>query len=700
MAEAGVRYQRVRLDSELEKERPVGVFRGVSLQGHPRPRWLVYYKSDYVFQSIACPNWLACWDALRAKQRAWNQAQKAQQGAPGAPGAKVKGGYAMFQHRLTFRAVNGILTGSLPGDLSAAVRAEADHRSMFAVEPVLHLASIQGKYGPWKDALFRAWQETPGAPSQGPLEHLEPPGADGLDSRASALFRVLSRAACLLHQVDYKVWDQHCGRHVAHHSGFLALLADLKVLSHGATGTQLRLSSARGAKVPMHELAATADIPRLSRYVLAAECLTRHLREPPRTFAEYVRNYAAYRAEVTQIRAPHNGGAYTVPWTWRSACLARMRALGVSRLLEAERVTVADFVAAFPDQNDWVETFKSYAAESVQHFMAELEFPEEPECLTLRLCINLEDEMALYCPRWLWHNRAVLLQHCHQFCRREGFFPHLGAMLANMRDQWRAQAHSLSMESLLLLEPLEPQEPPEPSEPSAPAAPAGSKRLQQGLPAAGPRRRRLRQKRPPAELFVPEPPPAPGWLRAGWRKLGPASRPARPPSRCSSPTSSESSELGPFSAGSLSSSFQSTIPDSPEAELSDPAEPASPARSEAGLAEPHWPAEGGHLPQAKDCPPGATGASRECWQGTAASRLGLQLKKCKGQLGGGLAAACQLCPSSLTLNCASEPAVESALQIVIPCHPGQRSQAELNFALAGGTWGAWRPEAQRAATEL
>lgn len=205
----------------------------------------------------------------------------------------------------------------------------------------------------------------------------------------------------------------------------------------------------------------------------------------------------------------------------------------------------------------------------------------------MRLCINLEDEMALYCPRWLWHNRAVLLQHCHQFRRREGFFPHLGAMLANLRDQWRAQAHSLSMESLLLLEPLEPPEPPEPSQPSAPAAPAGSKRLQQA--PAGPRRRRLRQKLPPAELFMPEPPPAPGWLRAGWRKLGPASRPARPPSRCSSPTTSES-ELGPFSARSLSSSFMSTIPDSPEPVPSDPAEPASPAGSEARLAEPHWPA--------------------------------------------------------------------------------------------------------------
>lgn len=84
-------------------------------------------------------------------------------------------------------------------------------------------------------------------------------------------------------------------------------------------------------------------------------------------------------------------------------------------------MTVADFVSAFPDQNDWVETFKSYALESVQHFMEELEFEEAPESLTLRLCINLEDEMTLYCPRWLWHNREALRSECHQFQRHHGF---------------------------------------------------------------------------------------------------------------------------------------------------------------------------------------------------------------------------------------------------------------------------------------
>ena len=105
-------------------------------------------------------------------------------------------------------------------------------------------------------------------------------------------------------------------------------------------------------------------------------------------------------------------------------------------------MTVADFVSAFPDQNNWVETFKSYALESVQHFMEELEFEEAPESLTLRLCINLEDEMTLYCPRWLWHNREALQSECHQFQRHHVFFPNLGAMLAKQRLQWRSAASS------------------------------------------------------------------------------------------------------------------------------------------------------------------------------------------------------------------------------------------------------------------
>lgn len=312
--QTGGSWLRVRLVRDLEKQVPVAVFRGVSCRGGNPPSWVVYYKSEYVASATGSPNWPAFWDALRTKQQARKVA-----------GPILVSGSATHQLRLTFRAVNGVLAGTWPGDLTAAVQAEADHQAMFTAEPALHLASIHGKYEPWKSALFRAWQELQGEPGAPGAPRVPAPG-EGLNSRAKALFRVLSRTAVLLHQVNYKEWDRHCGRHVAHHSGFLALLSDLKVLSHSSAGRKLHLSSAIGAQVPVHTLAPKADTPRLERYILAAECLTKHLREPPSTCAQYISHYRAYRAEVSQIRAPHNGGAYCVPWTWRSACIARMRA--------------------------------------------------------------------------------------------------------------------------------------------------------------------------------------------------------------------------------------------------------------------------------------------------------------------------------------------------------------------------------------
>ncbi len=319
------RYQRQRLERELEAHQPVGVLAGVStrkLEGG-QLLWLQYFKSKYVCSSANSPDWPAFWVALRAKQREWKAKQKELE----TPVAKK--GLAVYQNRLTFKAVNSIVAGALPGDITAAVLAEADHQEMFAAEPALRLASIQGKYGPWKSALFEAWLEL-----RKHLEHQEhQEHQEDLSSRAMALFRVLCAAATLLHQVDYKVWDLHCGRHVAFHSGFLALLLDLRVIckpgSEATKGKRLDLSSASGRR-PEYLLEKKPDLPHLQRYLQAADCLARHLEQPPRSCREFLDCYAKFKKDLHAIRAPHCLGDYTMPWTWRSACIARMRVLKLS----------------------------------------------------------------------------------------------------------------------------------------------------------------------------------------------------------------------------------------------------------------------------------------------------------------------------------------------------------------------------------
>lgn len=173
---------------------------------------------------------------------------------------------------------------------------------------------------------------------------------------------------------------------------------------------------------------------------------------------------------------------------------------------------MGELAAALPDQNTWVDTFRSYQAESVAHFMVELEYDEEPECLTMRLCLNLEDEMTLYCPWWLWHNRAALLSRCHSFQRQHHFFPHLGVILAALRDQWKVEGTTAPWQSAVRLAPLEPPEPLEPLGPPEPQEPHELPEPQE------PKRRRLRLRRkvPEEERWgAVVPPPSLAPLAAG-----------------------------------------------------------------------------------------------------------------------------------------------------------------------------------------
>ncbi len=145
---------------------------------------------------------------------------------------------------------------------------------------------------------------------------------------------------------------------------------------------------------------------------------------------------------------------------------------------------MGELAAALPDQNTWVDTFRSYQAESVAHFMVELEYDEEPECLTMRLCLNLEDEMTLYCPWWLWHNRAALLSRCHSFQRQHHFFPHLGVILAAPWP-WQSAVRLAPLEPPGPLEPLGPLEPQESRAPGAPGAKTSTTQVAPQGPGGG-----------------------------------------------------------------------------------------------------------------------------------------------------------------------------------------------------------------------
>lgn len=142
--------------------------------------------------------------------------------------------------------------GAVPGDLAATYELASAHLDMYQALPALEVWSIQGKYRPWKIALYEAWVAEgrpqhcpgPGGPSIGVWKsrlsrrlQLPASGSAAVAAAVAAeagsgqlLWSILRRAAAAMHRVDISVWADNCGRNVSFHSGWLAVLLALGVV--------------------------------------------------------------------------------------------------------------------------------------------------------------------------------------------------------------------------------------------------------------------------------------------------------------------------------------------------------------------------------------------------------------------------------------------------------------------------------------
>ncbi len=173
-------------------------------------------------------------------------------------------------------------TFDLPADLASAVQQRRQAGSLFDEEPALELLSVQGKYGPWKTALHIAWCQTSGRRMS-----RQRTSKQGVSSRVALLFRALSHTCRLMANLDYKVWVDHWGRGVTHHSGFIPMLLRLQVIrkSTAKGGGSLRLGIGSGT----YRLASSARLTRLGAWVAASDVIANVLQanSTPRTLEDY-----------------------------------------------------------------------------------------------------------------------------------------------------------------------------------------------------------------------------------------------------------------------------------------------------------------------------------------------------------------------------------------------------------------------------
>lgn len=347
-----------------------------------------------------------------------------------------------------FHAADGVMEDTAPGDITAAIEAAKSHKDMFASEPGLHLASIQGKYQPWKEKLHQAWmEEVAGQPQQWG------PGVLGSKltecQRGRRLYAVLVRAARSLDSVDYQVWVTHCGRNVSHHSGFLAMLQALDLLtmepegSPGVLGSDiLRLSQKQVGSRSLYRVQPyTVKVGRtLQGYLKAADQLAAALEEPPRTCAAWLQKYEALCVELRKLKARNlspDTGKYIVPWTFRAAAISQMRAANppICQLSGDADFTAQNLHDAFPDSNSWLtESHFGAGCWSARELRTRLQYSRETEYLAMRTCLYLDPELQLHNPAWLLKHQAGLRAARARMQACIGFTPHLAVLLRAVRE--------------------------------------------------------------------------------------------------------------------------------------------------------------------------------------------------------------------------------------------------------------------------
>jgi hypothetical protein len=376
--------------------------------------------------------------------------------ASGVPARKVLPAHRLRRSRL--EVLHGTFHGCLPGDVEAAAMAftgvltslhedmpQTSHRDMFDEDPLWEVLSIQGKTGPWKNALHAAWTCRK---TQLPEGREMPPHW----IHALVLLRALERMS----GKNFQAWSDSCGRNNQFHSGWLALVQSLGIIEPDLekAGQFILGQSGKHFRKSVDMMPAFA---RLTQMRAGAAALKLAWGQPLESVHDWAESYngvkvalaeAARCAGVSSIpRLNHRPGVrgtggYLLPWTFRVGALTRTGHLRPEPSLEnlraprnpgrppglkgREHLSLQKFSGLFPDQNSWIRKLQNHKGKgcTLKGFLDQIGLGGEAiELATMWMCLlmdeGLEEENEFYV-----EHREALWQECaeHRCCY--GFWPH------------------------------------------------------------------------------------------------------------------------------------------------------------------------------------------------------------------------------------------------------------------------------------
>ena len=331
----------------------------------------------------------------------------------------------------------------LPGDLEIAVEHQARAKCMFQAESALEVLSVQGKYGPWKDALLEHWQKS----QTGRRRRISLEGgfSESVQLRAARVLPVLTAAAFQMDGDPQEAWVANCGRQVSKVLGWLALLSRLGAIKH-LRGTEgrgkkcLLLGAAQQQYVWMPDGQAPV-LDALAKICRAGDVLQASLQTAPRTCTVWLEALRQVESQLKTIAAPGLSATspYVLPWTFRTMAVARMRHHGVARLGGASKVTVKDLTEMFPDQCDWLMALhnhfrrsEEHGAISAQRLLDLMEYKGPIELFTMDLCLAGDAGLQPYTAALLKGEADKMQAAAEAYFLQHGLWPHLAVVLQSL----------------------------------------------------------------------------------------------------------------------------------------------------------------------------------------------------------------------------------------------------------------------------
>ena len=265
-----------------------------------------------------------------------------------------------------------------PADLEAGIQHWKTSNAMFKADPSYEILSVQGTYGPWKSALLASWSQE-GRPHR---------NGKTLEERAADIIRIVHAACVKVSGTDLALWVRHCGRGVTYHSGFVPVLLRMRLIRSAAKGP-LHFGVA-GKRYALNDKGVHTTVQGLVR---VADGLTNVLNlSPPRTCKQWLRMYKMFCSvcESTDVKglALNSSSSYTLPWTFRSLVIPRMRSCGISSLTCPGVMKLTDFDTMFPDQGGWIQKLSAGKARTVHQLVTNLGYTGPLEFLTMFLCLS------------------------------------------------------------------------------------------------------------------------------------------------------------------------------------------------------------------------------------------------------------------------------------------------------------------------